>query len=287
MKKCKVYLTGLHALLAMTVLGQSRDDRRLSAKQDSLYMLSDSAELSIPTDNWEPEGKTDFYAAGLPPLLHAGQDVLQAMSAFQFSAVHFQARGLGSYATDCLINGIDMRDPETGRIPWSAWSALMDVFRKSVVVSGPFLATEGFGGVTGLQSFDIRPLAQRDRMQIVQVVSNRQYRNKWSIQWQGLLKKGWRISAHWVYRFSEQGAVPGTYAKENAWYWGADKALSDGHTLSILFFGNAGQRAKQSPALLELRELSAENYNAYWGYQAGRIRNANLVTSLQPVLLLQ
>lgn len=271
----------------MTVFAQLSGHKKLLSGVDSFYMAPDSTEIPISTDNWEPEGRTDFYSGGMPSVLHASRDVLQSMSAFHFSAVHFQARGLGSYATDCLINGMDMRDPETGKIPWSAWSALMDVFRKNISVSGPISSTEGLGGVSGLQSFDVRSLAQRDRIQIVSVVSNRQYRQKWSIQLHSLLKKGWRFSAHWVYRYSEKGAAAGTYAKENAWYLAADKALQDGHTFSLLFFGSAGQRAKQSPVLPELKELSGDVYNAYWGYQANRIRNANVISGLQPVLLLQ
>lgn len=222
-------------------------------------------------------------------LLHASSDLFARTSAFVFGFLRFRIRGYESTHTATWFNGVPVNDLALGWVPWSHWSGLNDVTRNRESVIGLRAVDFGFGGIGGATFFDTRAGTQRKQTRLTYSLSNTNYTHRLMATWSsGYTRKGWAFSLSGSRRWAQEGYVPGTFYDAWAYFASVDKRLGKHHQLNLTILGTPNTRGRNSAATREMFELAGTNYyNAYWGYQDGRKRNARVARTHQPMIILR
>ncbi len=225
----------------------------------------------------------------LPSILTANRDMFTNMAGFHFSTMRFRIRGYDGENSSRQINGLPMNSPEDGTTQWGLWSGLNAVMNNTETSLGLYNSASVFGSIGQTTQIDLRASRQRQQTQFAYTFSNRSFAHRLSfIHSSGMHKKGWAFSVSGSLRYASEGYTPGTFYNGKSYCISADKKIDDRNLLSIAVFGAPLYTGKQSAVLMESVQLAQTNrYNAYWGYQAGKKRNANTHYANQPVLLIR
>ncbi len=249
-------------------------------KDDIVYDLP----VIAVNENERNETNTPF----LPSLLTAGRDVFTSAASFHFGALRFRIRGYDAAWSSTQINDISMNNPDDGNTQWGLWGGLNDVTRNTQLSPGLRTNDFAFGNISNNVRIDIRASKQREQKRFSYAFSNRSYTYRWMFTYaKGMNKHGWAFAFSGSWRSANEGYAPGTSYRGGSYFLAVDKRMAANHLLSISLFGASVENGKQSPLLEESAMLAnTHNYNSYWGYQAGKKRNANMARSHQPVLLI-
>jgi len=246
------------------------------ANQISTISLSD-AELD------EDEAHID----NLSGLLQASRDVFLNAAAFDFSQTFFRPRGLDSEHGKVLINGIEMNKAYTGRPQWSNWGGLNDVQRNQVFSMGLSPSPVSFGGLAGTTNIMMRASKYAKGGKASLAAANRSYNGRLMATYgSGELKNGWAYAISASRRFAEEAYVDGTLYDANGFFLSVEKTFNKEHSLNFTGFYTPNIRGKSSPNTAEVFELKGRKYNAYWGYQDGKMRNSRIREIKEPILML-
>ena len=234
-----------------------------------------------------PETEEGMEEQEVNSLLTASQDVFLQFASFQFGPGRFKRRGLPSKNQLVMINGINMANPENGQSSWSSWAGLNDVTRLVENTWGNSDCPYAFSGSLGYIHIDARASSFKKGTKISVARSNRQFRNRWMITHStGNMSNGWAATFSASQR-SGSLYSEGTYIQACAFYAAVDKHLSDKHLISFCGFVAPTERAGSSAETIEAYTLAGTNYyNALWGYQNGKKRNASVRTVTKPVLMM-
>ena len=284
-------------LLALLCLTQAIDAQTKFVKKigknkfmDSVQaiQLKEEVEYDLPIITMNENERSELISPILPSLLTANRDVFNSAASFHFSTARFKIRGYDAVWFSTQINGISMNNPDDGNTQWGLWGGLTDATKNTQMSLGLRASEWAFGNLGTNVQIDMRAYKQRVQSKFSYTFSNRSYSHRWMFTWaKGMNKKGWSYSASGSWRFAEEGYSPGSSYKGGSYFLAIDKQLNQNHILSLSFFGASVLNGKQSPVFEESVKLAHSNfYNAYWGYQAGIKRNANMGKSHQPVLLL-
>ncbi len=278
--------------LSLQAGGQSPNSRKRleTQKRDSaqLSAIAQEWEFELPTLSSEAAIKSESEGSFFPSLLTANRDVFTTAASFHFGVARFKNRGYDAGKNTVLINGISMNSLDDGNIQWGIWSGLNEATRKSQL-SLTLRANEfSIGNIGNAQFMDTRASRQREQTKFVYTFSNRSFTHRWMFsQAKNFSPKGWAWSINLSYRYAGEGSKPGTGYQSGSFFIALDKQLARGHLLSMSVFAASVTNEKQSPVLEESLQLSGTHlYNAYWGYQAGKKRNANIGRSFQPLCIL-
>lgn len=219
--------------------------------------------------------------------LHAVRDPFLAASSFQFSALHFRAKGLpGNFAT-VTVNGIPMEDLSNGNGQWNYWQGLNGVFRIDENSNGFLQNSFGVSFAGSANNIDNRASKQRAQTNFDMGFSNRSYSQR--IQFthsSGFHKNGWAFAISLGAQYTAIPKVPGTFHNALNGYLGIDKQVNK-HLFSIAIFATDFQNARQAYTLKETSAIFDNPlYNPNWGYQNQQVRNANISSQCIPVVML-
>ena len=91
-----------------------------------------------------------------------------------------------------------------------------------------------------------------------------------------------------VYKRQHEGAIEGVFYKNISYMLGAEKVWDGGKLrLSVITFGSPVERGQQGSSVEEALKLVCNNtYNPNWGWQNGKKRNARVVKSWDPTLII-
>lgn len=217
-------------------------------------------------------------------------DVYLSKIGYQLSAIRFKVRGYDNTNEERYINGVSFNDQLRGVFNFSSIGAINDLTRNGDKTNYSMPSTFAFGGVGGAENILMRAgdFAKGGKATIS--LTNRNYYLRGMLSYStGFNKKGWAITALIGGRYSDEGNVKGTFYRNFSYALLIDKQWQGGkHRLSFTTFGSPVQRAQGgSGALKEVYELVGDNlYNSNWGYQAGKKRNAKIITSFDPTAIL-
>lgn len=246
----------------------------------------DEADM-IPVLLMNEDDKKETGAQYIAPLLTANRDPFYSAAAFQFSALRFSIRGYEGAYFQTLLNGIPMNGLEDGNTPWALWGGLNDVMRNTVLSYGLRSNDFSFGAIGTTALIDARASKQRKQTQFSYSLSNRSYVQRWMFTYNtGMQKNGWACTFSGSRRWADEGYTPGSFYDGWSYFMAIDKRLREDQVLSFSFFGSSLKNGRQGPVLMEMIDLTASNYNPYWGYQAGKKRTANTGNNHQPVWML-
>ena len=220
-----------------------------------------------------------------PTILFGSNDVFNNIAGYNFSSVRFRARGYSSESQEVYLAGVKMNDAITGYGPFSLWSGLNEAMRSKETVNGAEVSDVALGGYNGVTNVFGTAGEVRKGIRGSVLTNSALYRLRLMASYAtGPMDNGWAFAANVSARLGGNDWIKGVYYRSFAYYLAADKVLNDEHTLHFAFFGTPGQRGAQMASTQEVYDLMYDNmYNANWGYQNGRVRNARVRKTHEPI----
>ena len=246
-------------------------------------MVPDFDESSFIEFDMDDSGYDDS-----PSLLY-GNDVYSNVAGYGFSAIRFKNRGYASESQDVYVSGVRMNDALTGYTPWSLWSGLNEAMRSKETSMGVETYDYGFGGYNGVTNILATPSNVRKGWRFSALTNSALYRLRLMASYaSGELDNGWSYAFNVSARLGGNDWVKGVYYRSFAYYAGVEKKFGDIHRLSLVAFASPGQRGAQNASTQEVYDLVGDNmYNSNWGYQNGKLRNARVRKTHEPVFILK
>lgn len=220
-------------------------------------------------------------------ILNSNTNVYASGVGYLFSPVRFRYRAFNQKYNEIYINGAPVNDVERGQFAFSSIGGLNQMTR-NVDFSLPF-ETNSFGmsAMAGSNNYNFRSGAMSTGQRVSLAGANRSYTLRGMYTYNsGFNNKGWAYSANVTYRWANRGYVEGTFYNSLSYFFGVQKLLGD-HSLSFATWGNPTERASQGAATEESYWIANNyQYNPYWGYQNGKVRNSRVVNDFAPSALL-
>jgi hypothetical protein len=266
----------------------------LSAQTDTTSLLvpeKDSTEnkYRLPIFSTTAEDvDAELESQDISGLLQSSRDVYTATAGFNFGSARFRIRGYGSAHTVVMINGVKVNDLESGFATWSNWGGLNDVTRFMEVRAGVSASRTNFGDIGGYSNMDTRASSLRKGTRISYALSNRTYTHRLMLTHAtGMMENGWAVAASVSRRWANEGYVEGTYFDAWSYFLALEKRLNETQSLNFTVFGAPMEQGRQGLAMQEAYDLTGDNfYNPFWGYQAGKKRNARVSSNHRPTFML-
>ena len=224
-----------------------------------------------------------------PTILFAANDVFTNIAGYGFSAIRFKNRGYNSETQKVLLAGVEMNDAITGYSPYSLWSGLNEAMRSKESTIGLETSDVSAGGFNGVTNVAAVPSSVRPGWRFSVLTNSALYRLRVMANYaSGQLDNGWSYAFNASIRAGGNDWVQGVYYRNFAFYGGVEKKINDEHRLALFAFVTPGERGAQNASTQEVYDLMGDNmYNSNWGYQNGKVRNARVRKTFEPVVALK
>jgi len=224
-----------------------------------------------------------------PSILFGSNDPFTNIVSFGFSSIRFKNRGYTNESQDVYLSGIRMNDAITGYSPYSLWSGLNEAMRSKETTVGVEASDYGYGGYNGVTNIHAMPSTVRPGWRFSALTNSALYRLRLMASYaSGELDNGWSYAFNVSARLGGNDWVKGVYYRSFAYYAGVEKKFDDMHRLSLVTFAAPGQRGAQNASTQEVYDMMGDNmYNSNWGYQNGKVRNARVRKTFEPVTILK
>ncbi len=216
-------------------------------------------------------------------------DVYLNKVGYQLSNVRFRVRGYENRYQQTLINGVPFNDQLRGVFNYSSIGAINDFTRNGDDANYSMPSSFTFNGIGGAENIRMAAGDYAKGGKATLTYTNRNYWLRSMVSYHtGLSKRGWAFSALIGGRYSNEGNVDGTFYRNFSYALMLEKQWNGGeHSLTLTTFGSPVWRGQSSGTLQEVYDLTGNNlYNANWGYQNGKKRNARTVRAYDPTTIL-
>lgn len=224
-----------------------------------------------------------------PTILFGQNDVFNNIAGYNFSSVRFRVRGYSSESQDVYMAGVRMNDAITGYTPYSLWSGLNEAVRSKESVNGSEISDYGFGGYNGLTNIDPMASKVRTGWRGSVLTNSALYRLRLMMTYSsGELDNGWSYAFSASARLGGNDWIKGVYYRSFGYYGSVEKEFGEEHKLGLTFMAAPGQRGAQNGSTQEVYDLMGDNmYNSNWGYYNGKVRNARVKKTHEPIAILK
>ena len=224
-----------------------------------------------------------------PSILFGSNDPFTEIVSYGFSNIRFKNRGYTSESQDVYLSGVKLNDAITGYSPFSLWSGLNEAMRSKETTVGVETSDYGYGGYNGVTNINAMPSSVRTGWRFSALTNSALYRLRLMATYaSGELDNGWSYAFNVSARVGGNDWVKGVYYRNFAYYAGVEKKFNDQHRLSLVTFAAPGQRGAQNASTQEVYDMMGDNmYNSNWGYQNGKVRNARVRKTFEPVTILK
>lgn len=224
-----------------------------------------------------------------PTILFGQNDVFNNIAGYNFSSVRFRVRGYSSESQDVYMAGVRMNDAITGYTPYSLWSGLNEAVRSKESVNGSEISDYGFGGYNGLTNIDPMASKVRTDWRGSVLTNSALYRLRLMMTYSsGELDNGWSYAFSASARLGGNDWIKGVYYRSFGYYGSVEKKFGEEHKLGLTFMAAPGQRGAQNGSTQEVYDLMGDNmYNSNWGYYNGKVRNARVKKTHEPIAILK
>ncbi len=252
-------------------------------------MVLEQVVVEVDDSNFAEFDMDDSGFEDSPSILFGSNDPFTNIASYGFSNVRFKNRGYTSESQDVYLSGIPMNDAITGYSPFSLWSGLNEATRAKETTVGNEVSDYGFGGYNGVTNISAMPSSVRPGWRFSALTNSALYRLRLMATYaSGELDNGWSYAFNVSARIGGNDWVKGVYYRNFAYYAGVEKKFGDVHRLSLVTFAAPGQRGAQNASTQEVYDLMGDNmYNSNWGYQNGKVRNARVRKTFEPVTILK
>lgn len=248
------------------------------------HQVSDAEDDNFVEFDMDDSGYNDN-----PTILFGQNDVFNSIAGFNFSAVRFRARGYSSESQNVYLAGVKMNDAITGYSPYSLWSGLNEATRAKDSYVGAEMADFGIGGYNGLVNINGNASNVRKGWRASLLTNSALYRLRLMLTYSsGPLDNGWSYAFSASARLGGNDWIDGVYYRSFGYYASAEKKFDDVHKLGFIFMATPGQRGAQNASTQEVYDLMGDNmYNSNWGYQNGKVRNARVRITNEPIAVIK
>ena len=252
-------------------------------------MVIEQVVTEVDDSNFAEFDMDDSGFEDSPSILFESNDPFTNIASFGFSNVRFKNRGYTSESQEVYLSGVPMNDAITGYSPFSLWSGLNEATRAKETTVGNEVSDYAFGGYNGVTNIHAMPSSVRPGWRFSALTNSALYRLRLMANYaSGELDNGWSYAFNVSARIGGNDWVKGVYYRNFAYYAGVEKKFGDGHRLSLVTFAAPGQRGAQNASTQEVYDLMGDNmYNSNWGYQNGKVRNARVRKTFEPVTILK
>ena len=216
-------------------------------------------------------------------IINSNSNAYAAEVGFLFSPMRFRYRALNQKYNEIYINGAPVNDMESGQFRYSMIGGLNQQTR-NLESSLPFEGNNfAYTALGGSNNYDFRSADMASGQRFSLAAANRNYTLRGMYTYNsGLNDKGWAYSANITYRWANRGYVKGTFYNSLSYFFAVQKLLGN-HSLALSTWGNPTERASQGASTDEMYWLANDyQYNPYWGYQNGKIRNSRVIRDFTP-----
>lgn len=243
---------------------------------------------AIPTISLSENELKESGDASVAGTLSASRDAFVAATSYTFGISRFQIRGYDNAEFTTYMNGAEISDLTDSRTPYYLYGGLNNMMRNQEYIQFTNPATFAYGNLGATNYIDSRASKQRKQLEISYAASNRSYDNRLMLSYgTGLLKGGWAVAVSGSRRWADEGYVKGTYYDGWSYFASIEKIFQNKHYLSLSVMGSPSEFGRGGPSTMEMFDIAGTNYyNPYWGFQDGKIRNASVSKSHQPVSIL-
>ena len=252
-------------------------------------MVIEQVVTDVDDSNFAEFDMDDSGFEDAPSILFGSNDPFTNIASFGFSNIRFKNRGYTNESQDVYLSGIRMNDAITGYSPYSLWSGLNEATRSKENTVGIESSDYGFGGYNGVTNIHGTPSSVRPGWRFSALTNSALYRLRLMATYaSGQLDNGWSYAFNVSARIGGNDWVKGVYYRNFAYYAGVEKKFGDAHRLSLVTFAAPGQRGAQNASTQEVYDMMGDNmYNSNWGYQNGKVRNARVRKTFEPVTFLK
>ena len=253
---------------------------------DNVITISDDNNESYTFSEGQLGEDDDF--AGTTAMVSSNDDYFLSEVGYLFSPMRFRIRAYESMYNNVYANGVLINDAERGQFSYGMIGGLNDATRNKE--GATYLEHNGFGvsAIGGASNINMRASQYAAGNKMSLVGCNRNYIARAMYTGStGLMENGWAFTGSTSYRWANEGVIEGTFYNSFAYFLAAEKQINDQHSISVATWGTPTERAQQGAATAEAYWLAGSNYyNPNWGYQNGEKRNARVVNSFEPALLI-
>ncbi len=290
------YIAGIE--LIQISENQENDLGTFSLQPDLAREVEDEVRLNLSDQELnDDEGRTQEQASSAS----SDQDVFNTLVSWAWSTARYRQRGYGNQYEHTYIEGLPFNSSERGQFNFSAMGGLNDASRYKETVN-PMEATNfGFGTIGKATNYLMTASNYAQGFKVSLAGTNRNYKAAARISYSsGPLQSGWSFMGQLAFRFSpyidKKGQIgEGINYYSLGYFFSAEKKWGSQHRLSIITFGAPTMRGQSAAVTQEVYDLTNQynktqwgwnNYNPYWGYQDGKVRNSRIVKSYDPTGIL-
>lgn len=244
----------------------------------------------------DDEGRTQEQASAAS----SSSDVFNNLTSFTWSTARYRNRGYEQLFEQNYIEGISFNSAERGQFNFSMMGGLNDASRYKETVNSMEANNFSFGGLGNATNYLMSASNYAQGWKVSAAGTNRNYKAAARASFcSGPLGNGWTFMGQLAFRF-------GPYTNQIAqigegidyyslgYFFSAEKKWGDRHRLSLITLGAPTQRGQSAAVTQEVYDLTNQynptkwgwnNYNPYWGYQDGKMRNSRIVKSYDPTII--
>ena len=264
-------------------------DISIEMKEEVVLNLS---EMELNDD----EGKSQSMASASS----ASQDVFNATISYAWSNARYRGRGYEQIYEQNYIEGISFNSAERGQFNFSAMGGLNDATRYREVVEGMEASNFTFGSWGKSTNYMQSATNYAQGWKVSLAGTNRNYKGAARATYStGLMENGWAFTAQLAWRYTPYIDIKGQIGEgisysSVGYFFTAEKQWGKDKRLSLITFGAPTRRGQSSALTQETYDLTNQynktswghnNYNPYWGYQDGKVRNSRIVHSYDPTVI--
>ena len=284
-------------ILVQLLENQINDLGDITLQNDVMAELREEVILNLSEmDLNDDEGKSQSMASASS----ASQDVFNSTISYAWSNARYRGRGYEQIYEQNYIEGISFNSAERGQFNFSAMGGLNDATRYKEVVEGIEANNFAFGSIGLTTNYLQSATNYAQGWKVGLAGTNRNYKGAARATYSsGLMENGWAFAAQVAWRYTPYIDVKGQIGEgisysSVGYFLTAEKQWGKDKRLSLITFGAPTRRGQSSALTQETYNLTNQynktswghnNYNPYWGYQDGKVRNSRIVHSYDPTAI--
>ena len=284
-------------LLVQLIEDQLTDMGDITMMVDMASEMKDEVLLNLSEmDLNDDEGKSQSMSSASS----ASQDVFNSTISYAWSNARYRGRGYEQTYEQNYIEGLSFNSAERGQFNFSAMGGLNDATRYKEVVEGIEANNFTFGSIGQATNYLQSATNYAQGWKVGLAGTNRNYKGAARATYSsGLMENGWAFAAQLAWRYTPYIDVKGQIGEgisysSIGYFLTAEKQWGKDKRLSLITFGAPTRRGQSSALTQETYDLTNQynkttwghnNYNPYWGYQNGKVRNSRIVHSYDPTAI--
>ncbi len=281
------YLTTIRLVALQN--GKTIDLGKVALKVDLAAEVQSDVVLQLSDDDLsDDEGRGQNMSSNTS----ASTDVFNSSTGYAWSTVRYRQRGYAQTSEQTYINGLNFNSQERGVFSYASIGGLNDASRNKDVFNGIESNGFTFGDLGQSTNIMMQATNYAEGWKVGLAGTNRNYKGRINATFaSGLLENGWAFVGQLAYRYSpyiDHKGIIGEGIEYNSlgYFFSAEKRWGDNHSLSLVTFGAPTRRGQSAGVTQEVYDLTGSiNYNPYWGYQNGKVRNSRIVESFDPTAI--